>query len=388
MLWNNSSALVCVTWKAMWRRWVAGMLLIAVAAMGACGAVVLENLTLRQEKALESTISNTAITCIVTNARGTDSGNLHMISAFVEMLEGKRSARGCNLGDYVTNVRAKAEQSLEVPVGASLRRILTLDSDPALNPVEGAVVEFYEGWTEEVFRGREQVCLVPSGMETDNGLLSISEGQNEAVSFKIIGTITEGPSNTIYCPYFMPWTEGTSDAFLADSCSFDIQDNRKLEESKTEIYQWFVQPKLSNQIDGLVFGVLVQDETFQKTLNEIQENLSMLRLLQPVLLVMCGCIGFFASYLATRGRTKEFAVMRCIGMSRSRVFGLVMIELALLSIFGALFGIIVGFLVEGSLSLSALIKAVLITGFFILGSSIAAFRITGVNIMKLMKAED
>lgn len=377
-----------VTWRAMWRRWVSALLLIAVAAMGACGAVVLQNLTVRQENAWRDTISNTKINCVVTNARGTDSGNLQMLSAFVEMLEGKRRERGCYLDDYVTNVRAKATISLEKPKGAALRRILSIDSDPALHEVEGAVVAFEEGWTEAALRGKELVCLVSSDLKTGADSITISQTQGQKTDLHIIGTVTGGPGNTIYCPYFMPYIEGQSAAFMTDSCSFDIRDNDRLEETKEEIYKWFVEPKLSNQMDGLTFGVLVQDEIYQNTLSEIRDNLSMLRLMQPVLFVLCGGIGFFASYLATRGRTKEFAVMRCIGMSRGKVFGLVMTELAVLALFGAALGTAVGFLVEGAVLFRALTRAAFITGIFLLGSAIAAVRITGVNVMKLMKVED
>ena len=86
--------------------------------------------------------------CTVTNAKGTDSGNLQMLSAFVEMLEGKRRLRECYLDDYVKNVRAKAKMSLEKPEGATLSRILSIDSDPALSQAEGVYVQFFEDWEE------------------------------------------------------------------------------------------------------------------------------------------------------------------------------------------------------------------------------------------------
>lgn len=388
MTQKTGHALAGVTLIALIRRWVASLLLIAVAATGAFSAMVLQNLTIRQENALSNTIANTTISCTVTDAKGTDSGNLQMFSAFVEMLEGKRRLRGCYLNDYVKNVRAKTEMPLEKPAGATLRRILSIDSDPALSQVEGASVLFFDNWTEESLRGLEQICLVPSDMVTEDGYITISVDIEEPVRLQIIGTVTNGPSNVIYCPYFMPWIDGISVAFLTDSCSFDIRNNQNLEESKDYIYEWFVQPNLSNQIDGMTFGVLVHDETYQKNISEIQSNLSMLRLLLPILLVICGCIGFFASFLATRGRTKEFAVMRCIGIQQSKIVGLVMAELAVLAFIGSFLGIASGILLEGKIQTSALMNAALMTGIFLFGSAIAALRITSVNVMKLMKVED
>ena len=385
---KTGHALTGVTLIALFRRWTASLLLAAVAAACAFSAMVLQNLTIRQEDALRNTIANTTISCTVTNAKGTDSGKLQMLSAFVEMLEGQRRLRGCYLDDYVKNVRAKAELTLEKPEGTTLRRILSVDSDPALSEAEGAHVEFFSGWEEEILRGREQVCLVPSEMIIGEEYITVAAEMEEPVRLRIIGTVTNGPANVIYCPFFMPWTEGISVAFLTDSCSFDIRDNQKLEESKAYIYEWFVEPKLNNQMDGLTFGVLVHDETYLKSLAEIHANLSMLRLLLPALIVICGCIGFFASFLATRGRTKEFAVMRCIGMKQSRIFGLVMAELTVLALAGSVLGIAGGVLLEGELQVSALRNAAWMTGIFFLGSAVAALRITRINVMKLMKVED
>ena len=141
---KNGHALESVTLTAMLRRWTSSLLLIAVTAASALSAMILQNLTIRQENALSSTIENTTISCTVTNAKGTDSGNLQMLSAFVEMLEGKRRLRECYLDDYVKNVRAKAKMSLEKPEGATLSRILSIDSDPALSQAEGVYVQFFE----------------------------------------------------------------------------------------------------------------------------------------------------------------------------------------------------------------------------------------------------
>lgn len=385
---KHGHALAGVTIVALFRRWAASLLLIAVAAAGAFSAMVLQNLTVRQEIALSNTIANTTISCTVTSANGTDSGNLQMLSAFVEMLEGLRRERGCYLDDYVKNVRAKSERILKQPEGAALRRILSIDSDPALSPVEGATVVFFDGWTEEALRGREQVCLISGEMLTQNGYVVISVDGDDRVRLKVIGTVNNGPDNVIYCPYFMPWEDGISVMVITDSCSFDIRDNRNLEESKGYIYEWFVEPKLTNQIDGLTYGVLVHDEMYEKNIGEIQANLSMLRLLLPILIILCGCIGFFASFLATRGRTKEFAIMRCIGMGKSWVFWLVMAELLVLALLGCVLGAAGGILLEGEIHTSALLHAAWMTGIFLLGSAIAALRIANVNVMKLMKVEE
>ncbi len=91
-------------------------------------------------------------------------------------------------------------------------------------------------------------------MFTDGEYITVAADMGGSARLRIIGTVANGPSNEIYCPYFMSWSEGVSVAFLTDSCSFDIRNNQKLEESKSYIYEWFVRPDLSNQMDGLTLA--------------------------------------------------------------------------------------------------------------------------------------
>lgn len=385
---RNGNALLQVTWSAMRRRWLASLLLAAVAFAGTFAAMVLKNLSWRQENALRNTIANTTISCVVTDARGLDTGNLQMFSFFVERLQGRRHNEDCYLDDYVKNVRAKAEKPLNFPEGTALHRILTLDSDPSLAAASGAVVEFYPGWDEGVFAEREQVCVVSEDMLTADGYLEIDAGNDDKARFRIIGIVKNGAPGAVYCPFYMPFVEGTSVAFTTDSCSFEIRDNERLEESRAAIYEWLVEPAMDKYSDGLTFGVLVQDELYQKSLAEIRSNIAMLRLLLPILIALCGCIGFFSGFLAIRGRNKEFAVMRCIGMSQLKIFALVMVELAALTVAGALAGVAGGIALEGRIEPGALWNAALITGVFLVGSGVAALTITNVNVMKLMKVEE
>ena len=80
--------------------------------------------------------------------------------------------------------------------------------------------------------------------------------------------------------------------------------------------------------------------------------------------------------------------MRCLGMRQSKIFGLVMAEFTILSLAGSFLGIMCGILLEGEIQANALRNAALMTGVFLLGSVIAAVRITSINVMKLMKVED
>ena len=385
-------ALQWITLAVLWRRKGTSMLLAAVAALGVFASAALQNLTVRQEAAMADMVRNTQIHCVVTNPQGSNSDNLQMFSAFVDMLTGKRHERGCYLDEYVKNVRAKASFSLSQPQGMTLRRILSFDSDSALTAVAGVRISLTAGWTEAAFQTNSRVCIIPSGLETQigaDGQTYITIIMNDMpIKLQVIGTVFGSAGNVIWCPFYLQQQEGISEAFRVESCSFDISDNARLEECKTAIYETFIVPGLSHVSDGLSYGVFIPDETYQSTLAELRSNLSILRLLLPILIVLCGCMGFLAAYLTTRGRVREFAVMRCLGLKRNNIFGQVFKEQAILAIMGATAGGIAGFLLEGSYSGEAIAKAGLILVIFLGGAAAASWNVTRVNVMKLMKVEE
>ena len=390
---KTGRALRRLTLAVLWRRKGSSALLMAVAALGVFASAALYSLSVRQEAAMAELEQNARIQCVVTSAQGQNSSNLGMISAFVDMLMGMRHERGCYLDEYVRDVRALAAMPLQEPADMELRRILSFDSDSALSAVEGASIELQEGWEETVFRTDQRVCLVPEGLEArpgPDGALYVTAAAEDGmpVDLQVIGTVSGGPGDVIWCPFYVQRQEGLSEAFLVESCSFDIGDNARLDECKAAIFETFVEPKLSNTGGSITYGVLVQDETYLATMEEFQANLSLLRILLPVLIALCGGISFFAAYLTTRGRVREFAVMRSLGMKRGRVFLLVFEEYVLLTAAGAVLGGLAGVLLEGGLSGGALVWAGASLAVFWAGAAVAVGSMTRVNVMKLMKTEE
>lgn len=378
-----------VTLRAVFRRRVGSFLLALLMALGTFTAVALHNLTIRQENALEQMVTETRIRCLVTDANGRNGDRLGMMSSFVDMLMGKRHSQGCYLDQYIRDVEALATRPLSAPEDYSLCRILSLNSDSRLSAAEGAKVTFLAGWTEEALRSEEQVCLVPEELADVGPTLTVQDPVwAKPLELTVIGTIENGPENTVYCPFYMDVGDGLTYAFAVESCSFAIGDNTRLDECKAAIYETFVVPSVTGINDGMTFGVLVQDEVYLKTLEEDGDNLAMLRLLQPLLMVLCCCIGFFSSYLTIRGRMKEFAVMRCLGMKQGLVFRLVFEEIFLLTLLGGVAGLTCGVVLEGALRPGALGKALVVMGIFLLGAVVSAMRVTSVNVMKLMKVEE
>lgn len=385
----KSKELQRVTLRTLWRRRGASLLLLALVLLGSFSSIALHRLTVRQEAALSEMIASTRIGCTVTDTQGMNADRLNMSMSMLRQLLGESFEESKNLDDYVKNINAMASIPLDYPTEHSICSILTFESDPALSAVEGAKIELYEGWDESVLSTDQQVCLIPveEAELWKDDVVTVVRTDGYAQELTIIGTITNGSGNVYYTPLNMTWDDGTRATTSIESCSFSIRDNARLDESKAALHEVFMEPKLSNDL-SLGFGLIVNDESYLATLDEIHGNISMLRILLPVLMVLVGCIGFFAAYMTTRSRQREFAVMRCLGMNRRKIFSIVFFEQSVLALLGGGVGIGIGWLVDSAMETGALAKAALVIAVFLIGAAIAAIRVTGVNVMKLMKVGD
>lgn len=111
-------------------------------------------------------------------------------------------------------------------------------------------------------------------------------------------------------------------------------------------------------------------------------------MLVPVLLFIEGAVSFFAAYLSTQSRLREYAVMRCLGMTRGRIFRLTFCEYFTLAIVGAAFGTVTGIAITGTLSPQMLLYGAGAVSAFMIGTSMSISRITRINVMMLMKTEE
>lgn len=386
---KQSSILWRVTLRTLWRRWNASLLLLAVVLVGCFSSIALHRLTARQEDTLADMIAGTRIGCIVTDTQGMNADRLNMSYSMIQRLTGTYREETQNLDHLVRDVNAMASIPLEYPMEHSICSILTLASDPALSAVEGAKIKLYEGWDESILATDQRVCLIPvEEVEMwPDGIVKVMRADGYSQELTIIGTITNGPGSVYYTPLNMSWDDEVHVITLIESCSFNIRDNARLDEIKTALYEVFLEPKLSNDL-STGYGLIVNDESYRATLDEINSNISMLRILLPVLMVLVGCIGFFASYMTTRSRQKEFAVMRCLGMNQRKIFSIVFFEQTVLALLGGGAGIGIGWIMDGAMESGALAKAGLVIAVFLIGAAIATIRVTSVNVMKLMKVED
>ena len=366
------------------QRWRSG-LTIFCAGLIVFSICFLSGLIRRQEEKLDELVRDTKIHCIVTDSRGTNSEDLGMLSFYVDMLTGRRHDRGCYLDEVATDVRALASRKLDRPQDFDMRRILSLDSDPLLSSMSGVRVQFLEGYDETIFRSEADVCLISEGMEPDGeGTLTVMSGSSRKM-LKIIGTVSGAGIDSVWVPFYFQWDDDLSSAFPVHSCSFTIRDNARLEQAKEDIFTWFARPSVSNGADAEPFGVIVQDRTYLESLSKLGHSLKQFRLLLPLLAAL-GCIlSVLSTYVMNRGRQKEFAVMRCLGMKQRAIGSIVLLEQLLLVLGGAFLGAFPVLLTGSAVPAAAVSGALLL---WLLGAVLTAWRITGIHVIELMKTEE
>lgn len=381
-----------LVFKTLKRRANVTVIFIAVVFVGIISSCALQMILARQTAAREDLIVNTDISCLVLDSKGMNQNNLGMTSDLVKRLIFE-DENGLELYKYVKKLNAKAKLSVSAPSDVSFVRIYSLNSDEALSDLNGARVEFYDGWSEDALTTNEQVCIVPHDYETEinsDGVEVVNiltYRVNEPKELKVIGK-SFGVSDVIYVPLFMKMNaENNNEIVIIQSCSFAIKDNLQLDEAKTQLFKEFVRPDPLNINNGYDFGLVVRDEIYKKTLLEIDKNISMMEFIIPIILILMGIIGFMTSFLTTKMKRKEFAVMRCLGMKRNKVFGIVFKEQLFSVVIGAIPSAIIGYLFCGNI-MTVLISVFTVAGIFLLGATISTMQATSVNVMQLMKTED
>jgi len=381
-----------LVFKTLKRRANVTVIFIAVVFVGIISSCALQMILARQTAAREDLIVNTDINCLILDAKGMNQNNLGMSSDLVEkLIYNEENESG--LYQYVKKLNANAKLSVSSPTDISFKRIYSLDSDNALSELNGVKVEFYDGWSEDDLTTNGQVCIVPHDYETETNsdgvevVNILTYRVNEPKELKVIGK-SFGVSDVIYVPLFIKMgSENLKETIIIQSCSFAIKDNMQLDEAKTQLFKEFVHPDPLNINNGYDFGLVVRDEIYKKTLLEIDKNISMMEFIIPIILILMGIIGFMTSFLTTKMKRKEFAVMRCLGMKRYKVFGIVFKEQLISVVTGAIPSAIIGCFFYGNI-MTVLISVFTVSGIFLLGATISTIHVTSVNVMELMKVED
>ena len=156
---SGNSELNKLVFKTLKRRATVTVIFIAVVFVGIISSCALQMVIARQTAAMEDLIVNTDISCFVLDSKGMNQNNLGMSSDLLRRLIFEEESE-FELYKYVKKLNAKAKLSVSSPSDVSFVRIYSLNSDEVLSDLNGARVEFYDGWSEAALNTDEQVCIV------------------------------------------------------------------------------------------------------------------------------------------------------------------------------------------------------------------------------------
>lgn len=236
-------------------------------------------------------------------------------------------------------------------------------------------ISWLEGYSDEDFQRPEQFVVLPDRLMTESGISlgdTVRLGifvpderfvvQDAVHDFKVIGSYFQGSSSPIiYAPWNLlteikigqdrlpmeaitqdwtretVWSEGLPNEYLienVDSATIIPQDVRNLDALRDYLEE--NQYSFVGKIRRNRLVVVIEDKALADGILSIQQHLSFLNFIIPIMLLLSGLIAFILSYLLTRNRLPEFAVMRSLGAKKIQVYLAFFLEQLFLLLIGFL----------------------------------------------------
>ena len=218
-------------------------------------------------------------------------------------------------------------------------------------------VQWLEGFSDADFLEPQFIVVLPDRFMNEEGLemgdvirLGVYEVDDyfsvmvEGFDFKIVGSYFQGSRSPVF---YVPWNLllnivmgsdrfltvtdiynpdtplvlGLSNEYLADSldsATIIPKDPRNLDALRD-----YLEENGYSQV-GVIrsnrLAVVIEDKALADGLLSIQQHLSFLNFIIPIMLLLSGVIAFILSYLLTRNRLPEFAVMVSLGAKKFQVY--------------------------------------------------------------------
>ena len=243
-----------------------------------------------------------------------------------------------------------------------------------------------EGYDADILQGNQPVCLAPanSGVELGEQKEFFLIEKDTVVTLTVVGLYELGYSSgarAYYCS--LDW--------LLDAChrlnvpvhynalEMRLGNLRQLDVFKSQMKE------LGMDAGGAI--LIINDALLREVTSQLNRQIRLLESVLPILLALVAGIGFGLSFLLLRGRKKEAAILRSLGMRRWQVAGVFLTETAAQALTGTLVGGLLSYLVLDATAFQ-LKYLVLVLVCFLLGGSAAVWKISGVNVFNIMTARD
>ena len=366
-------------------RFVEGLIAIGTVAMLSMLLVGFQATLSKQYAELDRIYEETVVNCTVSNIKGTATDNLNIPSGYLDFF-----MPGGMLFDDVKDFRCSAQASFLVRPGdiALEERIYLylINTPDAVSAFQRFPVSYLAGCSKDLYDGDEPVGIISSSLlpevsEDGTMTLCLPPQCKDGVTFRVVGTCeSEMPVLYLSVDAGKALYERNAREFTLSTMSFTVADNRRLNETKTALSNYFMPANRYNTANARL-GLIMDDATLIEAVAVTERRIALLRLFQAVLCLLAGGICFLVCLLLIGRRRAELAVMRSLGCGRGSIWIQIMLEYALYFCLGMLPAILLGQGgTTGLLSLFAL--------WWMLVVFVSVFSLTSGDIMRILKGKE
>jgi hypothetical protein len=325
------------------------------------------------------------------------------------------------LSDYLKDVSLRRELSVMDLIGNDLGvesikliGITNIKHEEELRKQQGLnfEIEFQEGFDYDMFKQKSNSCLISEELLakmdkklgdvisikviTETSVFTYRDGEGNAIrkpidaKLSIAGIIRGGNIDEIFCSWSNAAELGAasdqSSTMYTDILRATINDNYKLNEFVNKAETFYVPAGSRILIGTNMYALTIYDDNFVTSVLQVRRNIQFFKAVYPVVMLFSFVIGYLVSFLFTRNRKKEVAVMRSLGASRFRVFIIIMLELFTINIIGTFIGMLACYYI---LNIKVTINEIsLFFVFNIFGAALSTIRISSGSVMAIMKDKE
>ena len=179
--------------------------------------------------------------------------------------------------------------------------------------------------------------------------------------------------------------DGSSTMYTKAHFALDPSKNRQLEQLRTEMDS--IMELYKGQLNFVIW-----DEELRLVITQLEKNLSLLKVLYPVVIAVSILIGAGLSFLLLLQSAKDAAILRIQGTTKTAVRSALIVEPFLLSIIGSLLGLGIAILLwmrsDAVSAESLLLSTVLYLAGVVVGSVIGAISVTNKKPIELLQVKE
>lgn len=313
------------------RPWLSALSFVIFAAV--CFLLcTLTNYRSAQKDNIEQIRKTYDVRCVVTDLRGTKSSGLGLAPRYWDFIMDEEKGLGSFVKELLLTkcFDGSGDMGTVTVIGVTSPKCVE-EMDPALGGDHYSEIEDFFDYNGNVclvsrdiyeeYKGRQIVLTVSDPMGE-----SMGEGAGTGTSTLNVVGWYKG-TGLIVIPY--PFSQRLGSRLAGnpstDSVAFLLNDNdsgERLMEAASPMFS-AVDPSSTKQ--GY-FALTVQDEQYRATIASAQQDISRTELLMPLITLLGLGAGFLLGFLATRNETKNYALMRTLGITAGRLTATVLFE--------------------------------------------------------------